>query len=139
MRTARKNDHLEKLMRDSVFIYGWLYVSPSLPQDDSDQAENTEQKTDYASLTKAGIYTTPKASQRQRFSKSNFEYQDRKRSRCRRTPNKTKQSIGDQTDREFKILTLNVCKINKRLQYPEFKELIAQYDNTTSPNQDRRL
>lgn len=57
MRTARKNDHIEKLMRDSVFIYGRLYVSPSLPQDDSDQAENTEHMTDYASVTKAGIYT----------------------------------------------------------------------------------
>lgn len=89
MRTARKNGHRVKLVRDSLYIDGRLYVSPALSQDDSDQAENTEHKTDYASVTKVGINTTPKASQRHRYSESDSEYQDRKRACRRRTPNKT--------------------------------------------------
>lgn len=54
MRTARKNGHRVKLVRDSLYIDGRPYVPPALTQDDSDQAEYTGHKTDYASVTKAG-------------------------------------------------------------------------------------
>lgn len=63
MRTARLNGHRVNLVRKSLYIYGRLYVPPALGKDDSDQAKHrTEHKTDYASMTKVGINTTPKAS-----------------------------------------------------------------------------
>lgn len=58
MRTARKISQRLKLVRYSLNVDGRLYVPPALPQEDSDWAENTEHKTDYASETKVGINTT---------------------------------------------------------------------------------
>lgn len=75
-----------------------------------------------------GLNTILNASQRQRYSKSYSEYQGRKRACRRRTPNKRQVRGGVQQDRYLKILNLNICEINERRQYPEFTELIAQYN-----------
>lgn len=72
MRTARKISQRLKLVRYSLNVDGRLYVPPALPQEDSDWAENTEHKTDYASETKVGINTTLVWDQPDRYLKTLF-------------------------------------------------------------------
>lgn len=60
IRTTIKNGQRWKLVRYSLYVDGRLCVPPALPQGGSDQAENTEHKTNYASEKRMCINTTKK-------------------------------------------------------------------------------